>query len=169
MSEEQTIETDVKQESVTKDENNVPISRLNEVITERNDLRNAMEALKSKEEEQRKADLVDQEKWQELNAELSKEVDNYKPFKQKWETMDAKIRETALSKLPESKREKFSNVDTEVLLDIVQEFADEVNKVNPPDRKGTVPTTQKVTDWTDMDAANRRRNWGAILDSYIKR
>ena len=60
MSEEKTIETDVKQESVTKDENNVPISRLNEVITERNELRNTIDALKSKEEEQRKADLVDQ-------------------------------------------------------------------------------------------------------------
>ena len=39
MSEEKTIEPDVKQEAVTKDENNVPISRLNEVISERNELR----------------------------------------------------------------------------------------------------------------------------------
>ena len=168
MSEEQSIDPDVKMETVTQDENNVPISRLNEVIAERNNLRNAMQSLKTQEEEKRKADLADQEKWQELNTELSKEVDSYKPYKEKWESMDAKIRETALSKLPESKREKFSSVDTEVLLDIVQEFADEENKVNPPDRQGTVPTKQ-ITDWTDMDAVNRRRNWGAILESYIKR
>ena len=32
MSEETTIEPDVKQEVVTKDENNVPISRLNESL-----------------------------------------------------------------------------------------------------------------------------------------
>jgi len=168
MSEEQSINPDVKTEAVTQDENNVPISRLNEVINERNNLRDAMQSLKSQEEAKHKADLVDQEKWQELNTELSKEVDNYKPYKEKWESMDAKIRETALSKLPESKREKFSSVDTEVLLDIVQEFADEENKVNPPDRQGTVPT-QAITDWTDMDAVNRRRNWGSILESYIKR
>ena len=40
MSEDKTIETDVKQEQAdTKVENNVPISRLNEVISERNELR----------------------------------------------------------------------------------------------------------------------------------
>ena len=33
MSEETTIEPDVKQENVTQGENNVPISRLNEVIS----------------------------------------------------------------------------------------------------------------------------------------
>ena len=168
MSEETTIETDVKQEAVTQDENNVPISRLNEVISERNQLRNDMKALQIKEEEKKRADLVDQEKWQELNTELTKEVESYKSYKDKWENMDAKIRETALSKLPESKREKFSSVETEVLLDIVEEFAVESGKDNPPDRQGTIPT-EKIADWTDMDAVNRRRNWNTILESYIKR
>ena len=167
MSEETTIETDVKQEAVTKDENNVPISRLNEVISERNELRTMMEALKAKEEDKKKADLIDQEKWQELNSALTKELDGYKPYKKRWEEMDAKIRETALSKLPESKQEKFSSVETEVLLDIVEEFT-ETEKVNPPDRKGTIPT-EKISDWTDMDGDSRRRNWNTILESYIKR
>ena len=168
MSEEQSINPDVKTEAVTQDENNVPISRLNEVINERNNLRDAMQSLKSQEEAKHKADLADQEKWQELNTELSKEVDNYKPYKEKWESMDAKIRETALSKLPESKREKFSSVETEILLDIVEEFAVESGKDNPPDRQGTIPT-EKIADWTDMDAGSRRRNWNTILESYIKR
>jgi hypothetical protein len=47
MSEETTIEPDVKQEAVTKDENNVPISRLNEVISERNQLRESLESFKT--------------------------------------------------------------------------------------------------------------------------
>ena len=85
MSEEKTIETDVKQEPVTKDENNVPISRLNEVISERNELRSSLESFKTKEEEGRRAKLQEEEKWQELNAELIKQVDSYKPFKDKWE------------------------------------------------------------------------------------
>tara|TARA_R100000781_G_scaffold102367_1_gene65866 strand:- start:188 stop:691 length:504 start_codon:yes stop_codon:yes gene_type:complete len=167
MSEEKTIETDVKQESVTKDENNVPISRLNEVISERNELRDSLESFKTKEEESRRAKLQEEEKWQELNTELAKELESYKPFKAKWESMDAKLREVALSRLPESKREKFSNVETEVLLDIVEEFS-ETEKVNPPDRKGTVPTEQ-VGDWTAMSGEERRNNWQTILDSYIKR
>jgi len=167
MSEEMTIETDVKQESVTKDENNVPISRLNEVISERNDLRQSLESFKTKEEESRRAKLQEEEKWQELNADLAKEIESYKPFKEKWESMDTKLREVALSKLPESKREKFSNVETEVLLDIVEEFS-ESEKTNPPDRKGTIPTKQ-TADWTNMASEERRSNWQTILESYIKR
>ena len=167
MSEEKTIEPDVKQEAVTKDENNVPISRLNEVISERNELRQSLESFKTQEEEGRRAKLQEEEKWQELNAELMKQIDSYKPFKEKLESMDVKLREVALSRLPESKREKFSNVDTDVLLDIVEEFS-ETEKVNPPDRKGTVPT-QQVGDWTNMSGEERRRNWNTILESYIKR
>ena len=167
MSEETTIETDVKQEAVTKDANNVPLSRLNEVISERNDLRDALESFKSKEEESKRAKLVEEEKWQELNAELSKEIESYKPYKDKWEDMDARLREGALAQLPESKREKFANIDTDVLLNIVEEFTD-VEKVNPPDNKGTIPT-KNIGDWTNMPGDDRRRNWNTILESYIKR
>ena len=167
MSEEQTIEPDVKQEAVTKDENNVPISRLNEVISERNELREMLESFKSKEEEGKRAKLQEEEKWQELNAELVKQLESYKPYKDKWDSMDSRLREGALAQLPESKREKFANVDTEVLLSIVEEFT-EVEKVNPPDNKGTIPT-EKVGDWTRMSSEERRKNWGTILESYMKR
>ena len=167
MSEEKVIEPDVKQESVTKDENNVPISRLNEVISERNELRELLESLKTKEEDSKRAKLQEEEKWQELNAELVKQVDSYKPYKERWDSMDKKLREGALAQLPESKREKFANVDTEVLLNIVEEFT-EKEKVNPPDTKGTIPTEQ-IGDWTSMSSEERRRNWGTILESYMKR
>ena len=167
MSEETTIEPDVKQEIVTKDENNVPISRLNEVISERNELRNSLESFKAKEEEDRRAKLREEEKWQELNADLAKEIESYKPYKERWEQMDARLREGALAQLPESKREKFANVETEVLVSIVEEFT-EVEKQNPPDRKGTVPT-QQTSDWTNMNSEDRRKNWNTILESYIKR
>ena len=167
MSEEQTIEPDVKQEAVTKDENNVPISRLNEVISERNELREMLESFKSKEEEGKRAKLQEEEKWQELNAELVKQLESYKPYKDRWDSMDSRLREGALAQLPESKREKFANVDTEVLLSIVEEFT-EVEKVNPPDKKGTIPT-EKVGDWTKMSSEDRRKNWGTILESYMKR
>jgi len=167
MSEEKTIETDVKQEADTQVENNVPISRLNEVISERNQLRESLESFKTKEEEERRAKLREEEKWQELNADLAGEIESYKPFKERWEAMDARLREGALAQLPESKREKFANVETETLLSIVEEFT-EIEKVNPPDSKGTVPTKQ-VGDWTEMSGDERRRNWGTILDSYMKR
>ena len=61
MSEEQVIEPDVKQETDTQVENNVPISRLNEVISERNELRGMLESFKTKEEEERRAKLQEEE------------------------------------------------------------------------------------------------------------
>ena len=167
MSEETTIEPDVKQENVTQGDNNVPISRLNEVISERNELRQSLESFKTKEEEERRTKLREEEKWQELNADLSQEIESYKPYKERWEAMDSRLREGALAQLPESKREKFANVDTEVLLSIVEEFT-EIEKVNPPDNKGTIPT-EKIGDWTKMSSEERRRNWGTILESYVKR
>tara|TARA_Y100001938_G_scaffold136406_1_gene199235 strand:- start:2840 stop:3346 length:507 start_codon:yes stop_codon:yes gene_type:complete len=168
MSEETNIATDVKQEQAdTKVENNVPISRLNEVISERNELRNSLETFKQQQEEGKRAKLQEEEKWQELNGELVKELESFRPYKDRWESMDSKLRQGALAQLPESKREKFSNVETEVLLDIVEEFA-QSEKVNPPDNKGTIPT--KMTgDWTNMSGKERRENWGTILESYMKR
>ena len=167
MSEETTIEPDVKQETDTQVENNVPISRLNEVISERNQLRDSLESFKTKEEEERRAKLREEEKWQELNTDLAGEIESYKPYKERWEAMDARLREGALAQLPESKREKFVNVETEVLLSIIEEFTEQ-EKVNPPDRQGTIPT-KTTTDWVDMPDDERRRNWGTVLQSYMKR
>jgi len=167
MSEETTIEPDVKQETDTQVENNVPISRLNEVISERNQLRDSLESFKTKEEEERRAKLREEEKWQELNTDLAGEIESYKPYKERWEAMDARLREGALAQLPESKREKFANVETEVLLSIIEEFTEE-ERVNPPDNKGTIPV-KAGTDWVDMPDDERRRNWGTVLQSYMKR
>lgn len=163
MSEEKTIEPDVKQENDTKVENNVPITRLNEVISERNTLREEIQSFKESQDDQKRAKLQEEEKWQELNTELVKEVEAYKPYKDKWDSMDKKLREDALARLPESKREKFSNVDTQTLLSIVDEFT--VAKENPPDRQGTVPT-DKLGKVTDMSMDEKKRNWGQILESY---
>jgi hypothetical protein len=73
------------------------------------------------------------------------------------------LREDAFSRLPEDKREKFSSVDTQTLLSIVDEFA--VKKENPPDRKGTVPT-ERLGKVTEMSMDEKKRNWSQILESY---
>ncbi|MBT7929559.1 hypothetical protein HN682_06565, partial [Candidatus Peregrinibacteria bacterium] len=65
---EENITTDVKQEEGTKPEpNDIPRSRLNEVITERNQLRDSLKTFELKEEDAKKAKLQEEEKWQELN------------------------------------------------------------------------------------------------------
>jgi len=160
---EDTITTDVKQDEGTKAEQNVPISRLNEVISARNELRDKVKAFETKEEEAKKAKLQEEDKWQELNAELVKEIDSYKPYKEKWESMNSKLREDALKRLPESKREKFKNLDTTDLLNVVEELS---SKVNPPDGVGTIPPKKFEGDWTKLSPEDLRKNWASIVDSY---
>lgn len=165
MSEEKiAVDTDVKTEEGTKPESNdIPRSRLNEVIVERNTLREQIEGYELKEKDAKKVELEQQEKWQELNAELSKEVESYRPFKEKFDALDGKIREDALRKLSESKQEKFKNLSTTDLLNVVDELS---VKPNPPDGAGTVDTKISKDVWKSMDMKEKRSNWSAILDSY---
>ena len=164
MSEEQIVDTDVKKGEGTKpDTNAIPRSRLNEVIDERNALRDKIQSYELKEEDAKKAELEKQEKWQELNAELQKEVDSYKPFKDKFDVLDGKIRSDALSKLPEGKQEKFKNLNTADLLNVVEELS---VKSNPPDNAGTVDTKIPKDEWKKMDIKDKRSNWASIVDSY---
>ena len=162
MSEDTTIKTDVKQEKDTKVENNVPISRLNEVITERNTLRDQMIAVEKQQEDVKRAKLQEEEKWQELNSELVKELDSYKPYKERWESMDLKLRNEALASLPESKREKFSNLPTESLVDVVEELSSV--KSNPKNNVGTVP--RKDLNFKNISKEDRRDNWKTILSNF---
>ena len=160
----ETVETDVKQEKGTKPEvNDIPRYRLNEEITKVKELRAELETFKLKEEDAKKAELAKQEKWQELNAELQKEVDSYKPFKEKYDALDGKIRGEALSKLSESKQEKFKNLNTADLLNVVDELS---VKSNPPDKAGTVDTQLSKDEWKKMDSKTKRSNWSSIVDSY---
>ncbi len=165
MSEEvEVVVPDVKMEEGTKpDENDIPRSRLNKVIDERNTLREQLKNFELQEEGAKKAELEKSEKWQELNAELQKEVDSYRPFKDKFDVLDGKIRADALGKLSEAKQEKFKNLDTPDLLNVVNEFT---VKENLPNDIGVVSPKISKKALSEMDLKDKRSNWGSILDSY---
>ena len=164
MSEEnQVIDENPEAGSGTKPaENVVPLERLNKVIDERNELRKSLEAFESKEEDAKRKKLEEEEKWQELNQTLSQELEGYKPYKEKFETLDSKIRGDALSKLPKEKQEKFMNLDTPDLLNVVEELS---TKSNPKDSAGTIDP-KIAQDWTKKDLPEQRKHWGSILGSY---
>ena len=165
MSEEvEVVIPDVKMEEGTQpEENDIPRSRLNKVIDERNTLREQLKNFELQEEGAKKAELEKSEKWQELNAELQKEVDSYRPFKDKFDVLDGKLRADALGKLSEAKQEKFKNLNTADLLNVVEELS---VKSNPPDNAGTVDTKMSKDEWKKMDIKGKRSNWSQIVDSY---
>jgi len=166
MSEEKVIEPDVKQENDTQVENNVkdniPRSRLNEVISQKKELEQQIADMKSVIEERERADLEEQGKLSELNSVLSKENEELKVVREQFEKQDAKLRNDALSRLPENKREKFSNLPTDALVDVVEELSSVKN--NPKDNVGVV--SRKDIDFKKLSKDERRDNWSSILSNF---
>ena len=166
MSEEKTIEPDVKQEVDTKVENNVqdaiPRSRLNEVISQKKELETKLNEMKSMVEEKQRAELEEQGKLSELNSVLSKENEELKVIKTQFESQDTRLRNDALSRLPEDKREKFSSLPTDSLLDVVEELLSSKN--NPQNNVGTV--SRKDVDFKSISKEERRDNWSSILNNF---
>jgi len=166
MSEEKTIEPDVKQEVDTKVENNVqesiPRSRLNEVISQKKELESQVSEMKAMIEERQRAELEEQGKLSELNSVLSKENEQLKEIKTQFEAQDARLRQDALSRLPEDKREKFSDLPTNSLVDVVEELSSV--KTNPKDNVGTV--SRKDLNFKNISKEERRDNWSSILNNF---
>jgi len=166
MSEEKTIEPDVKQEVDTKVENNVqdaiPRSRLNEVISQKKELETKLNEMKSMVEEKQRAELEEQGKLSELNSVLTKENEELKVIKTQFESQDTRLRNDALSRLPEDKREKFSSLPTDSLLDVVEELSSA--KSNPQNNVGTV--SRKDVDFKSISKEERRDNWSSILNNF---
>ena len=166
MSEEKTIEPDVKQEADTQVENNVqdaiPRSRLNEVISQKKELETKLNEMKTIVEEKQRAELEEQGKLSELNSVLSKENEELKVIKTQFESQDTRLRNDALSRLPEDKREKFSSLPTDSLLDVVEELSS--IKSNPQNNVGTV--SRKDVDFKSISKEERRDNWSSILNNF---
>ena len=135
----------------------VPRSRLNEKIDEINSLREKIE-------ENERAKLEADGKITEVNAKLKQENAELKQTKKLYDELDNAVREEALSRLPEDKREKFKGLKTSDLKNVVEELVSVRN--NPPDDIGAVTSKFKGQDWTKMDDKERRSNWSDIVNSF---
>jgi len=135
----------------------VPRTRLNEEIDK-------VDELQSKVEEYERAKLEAEGKLTEVNAKLKQENVDLKKFKKLHDELDNAVREEALSRLPEDKREKFKGLKTSDLKNVVDELVSIKN--NPPDDVGAVTSKFKGQDWTDMKQDEVRKNWKDILASY---
>ena len=155
-------ETELAQ-NVTKVDGNepsvmyVPRTRLNEEIGK-------VDELQSKLEEYERAKLEAEGKITEVNAKLKQENAELKQTKKLYDELDNAVREEALSRLPEDKREKFKGLKTSDLKNVVDELVSVKN--NPPDDIGAVNSKFKGKDWTKMKPEELRKNWKDILASY---
>jgi|10_taG_2_1085330.scaffolds.fasta_scaffold19138_3 adenine deaminase len=159
----------VKQEPGTEPDinvsDNVPRFRLNEVIAKNKALEDKIFKLSEIAEEQKRAELEEQGKVSELNTQLKSEVKGLKQYKKMFEEQDGKIRTDALNKLPEDKRDKFKDLKTGHLLDVVDELTDKIKAANPPDNVGVVKKELPEGNIFSMDSGKRKSFWNDYLES----
>jgi hypothetical protein len=169
------IESGVIDSQVSKDDKKdyvVPIHRLNEVISERNKLREDMKALKADKEQARAKDLEDQGNFQTLLTEERQKGEvlttKYSELESSFDSYVTDEKSRLLEKLPEEKRERYEKVDVLTLRNLVQDFSVDEKQNLKKAESGTGRKSIPSNPFKEMDKNDKRKNWNSILDSYKK-
>lgn len=169
------IESGVVDSQVSQDDKKgqaVPMHRFNEVISERNDLRDRVLKIESDNKQARANKLEEQGKFETL---LTEERERGKSLSSKLGETETTLnsyvtdeKNRLLSKLPEEKRERYENVDVLTLRNLVDDFSQsEIQNVKKAE-SGTGRKTLPENPFKSMDKTEKRKNWQDILDSYSK-
>ena len=137
-------------------------SRAQEAESQLAELRASLE--KKKEEE-----LAKQNKWEELATKRQSELDSIKSDYERLKGAEQAYKEELLNSLGEDERETFKDLSVSQLRALSEKLKIETQEV--PSTSSTPARTANTSSksWVDMSNEERRANWGAILQSYVKR
>ena len=173
------VEEAVKDPQVSQDEKKtqeaVPYYRFQELVKERNELKAQVQEVATAQEEQRKKTLEEQGEYKAL---LVEEQNKNKDLQSKFDEINESFsnyvnqeRDTLLSKIPETKREKFKKVDDLSLLrDIASEF-DSKSGVNVGQVENQVSVSKfKGNPFNELtDQKSRRGSHKDLISHYLKK
>ena len=111
--------------------------------------------------------LKEKEDFKTLYEKTAGEMEEYKSQADKWTSYETAKREALLDSVPEEERETMSKLDLETLEFVTNKINN--TKANAPELVGH--PRQKVKppkNWTEMDAQERRDNWGEIVKGFNK-
>ena len=111
--------------------------------------------------------LKEKEEFKTLYEKASSEVEGLSANAEKWAKYEEGKRASLLETHPEEDRDSLSNLDLETLEYVTNKIIN--NKANAPELAGN--PRQKVKpnkNWTEMDAEERRNNWGDIIKGFNK-
>tara|TARA_A100001011_G_C14046805_1_gene730136 strand:- start:291 stop:842 length:552 start_codon:yes stop_codon:yes gene_type:complete len=173
------VEEAVKDPQVSQDEKKtqeaVPYYRFQELVKERNELKSQVQEVATAQEEQRKKTLEEQGEYKALLVEeqnKNKELETkFSEVSESFNNYVNQERESLLSKIPETKREKFEKVDDLSLLrDIVSEF-DSKSGVNVGQVENKVSVQKfKGNPFNDLaDEKQRRGSHKDLISHYLKK
>jgi len=173
------VEEAVKDPQVSQDEKKteqaVPYYRFQELVKERNELKSKVDQIATAQEEQRKKTLEEQGEYKALLVEeQNKNKDLQSKFNEINESFSNYVnqeRDSLLSKIPETKREKFKKVDDLSLLrDIASEF-DSKSGVNVGQVENQVSVSKfKGNPFNELsDQKSRRGSHKDLISHYLKK
>tara|TARA_Y100001970_G_scaffold265577_1_gene353335 strand:+ start:579 stop:1118 length:540 start_codon:yes stop_codon:yes gene_type:complete len=111
--------------------------------------------------------LKEKEEFKTLYEKASSEVEGLSANAEKWAKYEEGKRASLLESHPEEDRESLSKLDLETLEYVTNKIIN--TKANAPEAIGN--PRQKVKppkNWTEMDAQERRDNWGEIVKGFNK-
>ena len=111
--------------------------------------------------------LKEKEDFKTLYEKTASEMETYKAQADKWTSYEAKKREALLNSVPEDERESLVDLPFETL----EYVTNKINNMKPnaPEVVGNPRETSKpIGNWAEMDAEERRQNWGSIVKGFNK-
>ena len=126
--------------------------------------------LKSTLEKQEEERMAKQNKWEELANKRQTELDSIKSDYERLKGAEEAYKEELLNSLGEDERETFKDLSVSQLRALSEKLKIDVQEP-VPDTSSTPSATVNPNNksWVDMSNEERRANWGAILQSYVKR
>ncbi len=121
-------------------------------------------------EKKKEEELAEQNKWEELANKRQSELDSMKSDYERLKGAELAYKEELLNSLGEDERETFKDLSVSQLRALSEKLKIEVQEP-VPDTSSTPSATVNTNNksWVDMSNEERRANWGAILQSYVKR
>ena len=125
------------------------------------------DALKSQLAKAEEAKLKEQGEFQTLYEEAKTKMETLEANADKWSKYETAKREALLNSVPEGERESLVDLPFETL----EYVTNKINSMKPnaPEVVGSPREASKpLGNWAEMDAEERRQNWGEIVKGFNK-
>ena len=149
-----------------KTENNIPQSRFNEVVGERNELRDRISKLESSQKEAREKELEKQGEYKTLLAESKVRMAELETKANQLDTYESQRRESIYSKLSDDQKKVADNIP---LLNGLEVYAEQTisQTITNTAEPGRGPSGEvNRNEFRQKDLKDLRKNWADYINSF---
>ena len=159
-----------KNPTITQDDkmNMIPQARFNEVLGKNKDMAEKIAKYEAEKEDNRKRKMEEEGNYKQIIDELKTENVKYKDIASKYETEKAEERESLLNELSDDDKAIYGELSNSALKQHLK-TKNEVVKVKTDTRQPLRANGVDVSNWTEMDDKDRKKNWSNIVSSYINK